>query len=266
VELSDRLFSTCSDKAIETFQQACTTANCQIILDINTDLTFADPERWQQEIDHARQMLTLAHRLNARVTRICLGGQSLSLQTFRSRPDGIGTGPGSPGRLKQLLFNERTLALARTMREQTPAWIWQAEAKIERAIAALREIVPLADALRLPIAIENHWGISARPDYILQVVEAIASPYLGTCPDFGNFPRNVNRYQGIAQMAPRALHVQAKSWQFDDQGEETRIDYRRVMQILRDHHYSGAVAIEFEGTGDELAGIDRTRELIRKYW
>jgi sugar phosphate isomerase/epimerase len=131
---------------------------------------------------------------------------------------------------------------------------------------ALKEVMPIAAGHLLPVVIENHWGISSRPENIITIVEAVKSPWLGTCPDFGNFPRDVDPYDGLRILAPRALHVQAKSARFDANGEETSIDYRRALRILRDSSYDGTLAIEYEGGGRDLEGCIRTRELILKYW
>jgi sugar phosphate isomerase/epimerase len=89
---------------------------------------------------------------------------------------------------------------------------------------------------------------------------------LGTCPDFGNFPSSVDRYQGLRLLAPKALHAQAKSWRFRRDGEERSIDYRRALGILHEAGYDGPIAIEYEGPGNDLEGCLRTRALILKHW
>ncbi len=65
--------------------------------------------------------------------------------------------------------------------------------------------------------------------------------------------------------APHAIHVHAKSREFNAQGEETQIDYRMCLEALKTAGYAGAISIEYEGDGDPAIGIKRTRELIEKY-
>ena len=37
------------------------------------------------------------------------------------------------------------------------------------------------------------------------------------------------------------------------------------MQLLKDHDYSGTIAVEYEGPQDGLQGCLKTRQLIEKY-
>ena len=59
--------------------------------------------------------------------------------------------------------------------------------------------------------------------------------------------------------------VSAKSYDFDEQGNETTIDYKRMMDIVKNAGYKGYVGIEYEGnrmTEDE--GILATKNLLEK--
>ncbi|MFQ5824566.1 MAG: hypothetical protein ACE5JB_10965 [bacterium] len=64
----------------------------------------------------------------------------------------------------------------------------------------------------------------------------------------------------------KALHVHAKSFDFDTNGEERYLDYQRCLQILKDSGYDGTITVEYEGAGDALKGCLQTRDLILKYW
>jgi len=48
-------------------------------------------------------------------------------------------------------------------------------------------------------------------------------------------------------MMPYARGVSAKSYNFDVQGNETKIDYRKLMNIVRNSGYKSYVWIEHEG-------------------
>ena len=134
----------------------------------------------------------------------------------------------------------------------------------ERVIEAVGRLVPVAAEVKIPLAVENHGGISSDPEVILRIVNAVGSPWFGTCPDFGNFP-DETRYECVAKVAPHAKHVHAKSYEFDNRGEETKLDYARVLRILREADYDGWLSIEFEGAGDEREGVRRTLALIQRY-
>lgn len=63
---------------------------------------------------------------------------------------------------------------------------------------------------------------------------------------------------------PFARAVSAKSYDFDDAGHETTIDYRRMMRIVVEAGYDGYVGIEYEGDRlSEADGILATRDLLR---
>ena len=72
-----------------------------------------------------------------------------------------------------------------------------------------------------------------------------------------------DRYKGVEELMPFAHAVSAKSHDFDDQGNETHTDYRKMMKIVLDAGYRGYVGIEYEGSGiDEYAGIRATKKLL----
>ncbi|HXS29207.1 MAG TPA: hypothetical protein VN755_00105, partial [Steroidobacteraceae bacterium] len=59
--------------------------------------------------------------------------------------------------------------------------------------------------------------------------------------------------------------VSAKSYAFDAQGNETTIDYARMMGIVKDAGYRGYVGIEFEGRNmEEIDGIRATKKLLER--
>jgi len=112
------------------------------------------------------------------------------------------------------------------------------------------------------LLIENHWGLSADPAAIVTIVEAANTPWLGTLPDFGNFPDEI-RYAGLAQIAPYARAVHAKFYDFAPDGSQPRLDIARCVEILRAAGYQGSWGIEYEGKGDEHEGIVRSRDMLR---
>lgn len=62
---------------------------------------------------------------------------------------------------------------------------------------------------------------------------------------------------------PLARAVSAKSHDFGPDGEETGLDYGRLLGIVRDAGYEGWIGIEYEGTRlSEADGIRATRELL----
>jgi sugar phosphate isomerase/epimerase len=136
-------------------------------------------------------------------------------------------------------------------------------AAYDRAVELMSSVLPVAIARNVKFTVENHGGLSADPALLAEFVQHFHSPYLGVCLDFGNFEGD--RAIGMQTLAPYAIHVHAKSHEFDAQGEETQIDYGMCLSALKTAGYAGVISIEYEGDGDAAIGIKRTRELIEKY-
>jgi hydroxypyruvate isomerase len=66
-------------------------------------------------------------------------------------------------------------------------------------------------------------------------------------------------------MMPYAKGVSAKSYNFDENGNETKLDYQRLMQIVADSGFEGYVGTEYEGPlEDPKEGIALTKALVQK--
>ena len=48
-------------------------------------------------------------------------------------------------------------------------------------------------------------------------------------------------------MMPKAFAVSAKSYDFDENGNETTIDYKKMLEIVKGFGYSGYIGVEYEG-------------------
>ena len=62
----------------------------------------------------------------------------------------------------------------------------------------------------MSLALENHGGITATPDQILQLVKAVDAPNFGVNLDTGNF-HGADPYADLAELAPYAVNVQVKT-------------------------------------------------------
>jgi hydroxypyruvate isomerase len=67
----------------------------------------------------------------------------------------------------------------------------------------------------------------------------------------------------VAELMPFAKAVSAKSHDFDEEGNETHTDYRRMMKIVLNAGYRGYVGIEYEGGKlSEAEGVLATKKLM----
>ncbi len=131
------------------------------------------------------------------------------------------------------------------------------------------------------VLIENHGLYSSDGKFIASMIDKANKPNLGTLPDFGNWCLNekwgstqnnkcndvYDRYQGMAEFLPYAKGYSAKSYKFDENGDETIIDFYKMLQIAKDGGYGGYIGIEFEGEDmSEPDGIRATKALLEKAW
>lgn len=136
---------------------------------------------------------------------------------------------------------------------------------VDRCIAAFKEMLPLAQDLGIRITIENHGGVSGTVENILAVIHGTDPKWVGSNLDFGNHPVNHNP-EVFAKLAPYAYHTHAKLASFKPDGEASNSDYGALLGILKKIKYAGAVSVEWEGQGEAIEGIKRTRDLIHKHW
>ncbi|MEO6095305.1 MAG: TIM barrel protein [Fibrobacteria bacterium] len=147
------------------------------------------------------------------------------------------------------------------------------------SIDSLTELCAFGAAHRINILVENHGGLSSNGRLLAEVVRLVGSPYCGTLPDFGNFclrrekgdlwespcVEEYDRYRGVEEMLPYAKGLSAKSKRFDSQGNETTIDFQRMLGLAKAAGYRGYSGIEYEGEYlGEDEGILATLSLLEK--
>ncbi len=139
------------------------------------------------------------------------------------------------------------------------------EAGLDRAAESFTALCDNAAADNITVMIENHWGLSSQPDWLMELQRRVARPNFGTLPDFGNFPAEVDRYDAIEKMLPRAKAVSAKCYDFDEHGDEVRIDFPRIMTMVTRSGYRGFVGVEYEGKNlSERDGIIAAKRLLER--
>lgn len=132
------------------------------------------------------------------------------------------------------------------------------------AIDGLSRMSNLAIDYGINIIVENHGGYSSDGQWLSDIIRTVNKPNCGTLPDFGNF-YEYDRYQGVEDMMPFAKAVSAKTYDFDEKGNETKIDYKRMIGILKKFNYQGYIGIEYEGSRlGEAEGVIASKKLLKK--
>lgn len=136
------------------------------------------------------------------------------------------------------------------------------------AADGLHRLCEYGDNVGINVIVENHGGLSSHGEWLSKVMQIVNHPRCGTLPDFGNFNlgngQTYDKYKGVAELMRYAKAVSAKSHDFDERGEETDKDYRRLMGIVVNAGYHSWVGIEYEGQRlGEREGIAATLRLLK---
>jgi sugar phosphate isomerase/epimerase len=143
------------------------------------------------------------------------------------------------------------------------------EEQQKRAADGLHALAEYASRFDINVIVENHGGLSSNGKWLVGVMKLVDLPNCGTLPDFGNFrvsaDQDYDRYQGTKELMPYAKGVSAKSYDFDESGNETKIDFQRMVKIVMNAGYHGYIGIEYEGSRlNEYEGIRATKKLLER--
>ena len=148
------------------------------------------------------------------------------------------------------------------------------------SVDGMGRLAEYAAKSNINVVVENHGGLSSDASLVSKVLSEINMPNCGSLPDFGNFcirnesgqrwgeskcVKEFDVYKGTELLLPFAKGISAKTFDFDDDGNETRFDYLRLIKMIKDSGFTGFIGVEYEGEelGEE-AGILATKKLLLK--
>lgn len=152
-----------------------------------------------------------------------------------------------------------------------------AEEVASAAVDGLGKLSDYAAKQGINVLVENHGGYSSNGQWLADVMKRVGKENCGTLPDFGNFcltegygsinDKNCvdayDIYKGIEELMPYAKAVSAKSFDFDADGNQPKMDYVRILQIVKDAGYTGYIGVEYEGDNlSEEEGTVATLKLL----
>ncbi|MDR7132321.1 sugar phosphate isomerase/epimerase [Algoriphagus sp. 4150] len=135
------------------------------------------------------------------------------------------------------------------------------------ASAGLHELCEFADGFGINVLIENHGGFSSNGKWLAEMIEKADHPRAGTLPDFGNFrianedgkAISYDSYRGVDELMPKAKGVSLKPTVWDDMGNESPLDYSKMMKLVLAHDFHEYVGIEHGEEGREWESIEEIR-------
>jgi sugar phosphate isomerase/epimerase len=130
-------------------------------------------------------------------------------------------------------------------------------------IEALIECAEYAGDRGIFLGIENHGGIVAEPDALLDIVNTVQSPWVGINLDTANFHTD-DPYSDLAKCAPYAVNVQVKTEISPRGKKKAPADLKRLTGILREARYQGYVVLEYEAAEDPYAAVPRALQELQQ--
>jgi sugar phosphate isomerase/epimerase len=194
-----------------------------------------DAERRQQNIDHTRHCMQLAHEMGIPTIRVNTGRWG-TIRSFDELMANNGIEPRLEGYTDDDAFG----------------WV----------ISSFEQLIPDAERYGVLLGLENHWGLGRTAEGVLRIVQAINSPWLQVTADTGNFLEK--QYEQLEQLAPHTVFVQAKTYDGGGKWYTLPIDYAHVARILRAVDYRGYVSLEFEGKEEYTTAIPRGLARLRE--
>lgn len=204
-------------------------------LSTHQDFVSPDPDERQANVKRTIASIELAHALGIPTIRVNTGRWGTS-KNFDELMKNRGVEPPLAGYTDEDAF----------------PWV----------IESLEKCLPTAEKRGVVLGLENHWGLGRTPEGVLRIVDAIRSPWLGVTLDTGNFLEDP--YDRLAQLAPRATFVQAKTYYGGGTWYTLDLDYERIADLLRAADYRGFVSLEFEGQEDPATALPKSLARLRR--
>lgn len=153
------------------------------------------------------------------------------------------------------------------------------EDRKKASVDALSRLGEFAKPMKINVVVENHGSVTSNADWLTAVMKEVNRDNVGTLPDFGNFcmshpwgtiqegcDEKYDVYKGIQQMLAYAKGVSAKTYDFDGNGTQPLLDYKRLIGIVKASGFKGYIGIEYEGIYQpEEEGVRNTQALLQKY-
>jgi sugar phosphate isomerase/epimerase len=205
------------------------------MLSIHQDFVFPDQEERNKHIEHTVYCVEMAARMGIPAIRLNSG-------RWKTVPS----------------FDD----LMKVKGDEPPIKGYVEKDAIDWCVDSIGKCLPVCEREGVTLCLENHWGLTTKVENVLAIHKAVNSPWLGVNVDTGNYPGDP--YAGLAQLAPVATIVQAKTYYGGGVWYSLDLDYPRIAKILRGSGFKGWVSLEMEGKEDAPTAVRKSYEVLRK--
>ncbi|MCX6610453.1 MAG: sugar phosphate isomerase/epimerase [Acidobacteria bacterium] len=236
VELLHRQFASEEKSYLNSLKQRAFDKGLDMpMLSIHQDFVSPDAAERKKNIDHTKHCIDLAAQLGIPCIRLNSG----RWKTIKSFDD-----------------------LMKAKGDEPPIAGFKEADAIGWCVDSIREILPHCESTGVKMALENHWGLTTKIPTLLDIWKQVNSPWLGINLDTGNYPDKY--YEGIAQLAPHASIVQAKTYYGGGVWYTLDLDYKKIAGILKAAKFGGWVSLEMEGNEDPMTAVPKSLKLLRQ--
>lgn len=270
IEINDTFLFQAEPRTLSRLSRTISLNQLQVTLAASNDFTVTDPQELRAQINRIKTLIGLGSELSASGVRLFASGKSALARYFwKNETESLPAQSVKNSNITRKIFHFLLRPEMRATRELVTHYFFaQRKMKpkvLSQIISATQNLLPLAEQKGVTLAFENHGGFSASPENLIFLIKKIDDKKVGLCPDFGNFLPFQDRYKSLEKMLPYAKNIHAKSYKFDQTGNETTIDYQRCFQLIHQARYRGPIVVEYEGTGEAVDGVNQTLALIRKF-
>lgn len=173
-----------------------------------------------------------------------------------------------------IAFDEKTGHVARVVagdNAKFEAYIKAQNHATDTSRAAVEKLIPLAEELKVIIALENVWNnLWVKPTLYKHFVASFANPWVKSYFDIGNHVKYEAPQNWIRALGPLIAKLHIKDFKLNPDGHDGKfvhprdgsIDWPAVRRALSDAGYDGWATIEDGGL--ELAEFNRRFDLIEE--
>jgi sugar phosphate isomerase/epimerase len=128
----------------------------------------------------------------------------------------------------------------------------------------IRGLMPLAERMELNILLAPAEGLTFSADRLTDLIKRIGGFRIGSLPSFGHAAATGDPIGTLRKLAPYAGAVQATIEEFTARGKHRGPDLAECVAAIRSVGFLNTLAIDYVGTKDPIAPIEKARTILQE--